>query len=96
VLRLNNILLALLCAALAALALAGPAAADGGAGSISVTEDQYEDTVSQFAGGGGGTADPTGSLPFTGLDVALMGVAAAALLGAGFVLHRRQASDDTA
>ena len=58
-------------------ALAGPASAREGAGSA-VTADQYDDSVSHF-----GAGDPPGSLPFTGLDVALMGVAAAALLATG-------------
>ncbi len=78
---------------IAVLALAAPAA-----GASSVTDEQYGDSASQVAANVGGdpgdpsaTADPgsTGSLPFTGLDLALMGAAAAGLVGAGVVVHRR-------
>jgi hypothetical protein len=63
-----------------------------------VTADQYDDAAAQAAGAATGdpsaTADPgVGSLPFTGLDLALMAVAAGALLGAGLVLRRRGASE---
>ena len=53
--------------------------------------------VGAYGGKGGGTqggvegagvAGSTGSLPFTGLDLAFVVVAAVALIGAGFVVRR--------
>ena len=82
------------------LALAAPAAGQGS----SVTKDQYKDSASNVVAGLGGdpgdpsaTADPgsTGSLPFTGLDLALMGAAAAGLFGAGVVIRRRATLEES-
>ena len=57
---------------------------------------QYEPQNHQISvGGGGGKAGPSapsrstiGSLPFTGLDIGVLALAAVALLGAGFALRR--------
>ena len=90
------------CSLLATLALAGPAA-----GESPVTKAQYGDSASQFSGGGdprdpgdpGDPADPSGdasnlgSLPFTGLDVALMAAAAGGLVGAGLLMRRRTSGE---
>jgi hypothetical protein len=90
------------CSLLAALALAGPATA----GDSPVTDAQYGDSASQVSGGGdprdpGDPSDPSGdpssvgSLPFTGLDVALMAVAAGGLVGAGLVMRRRTSGGES-
>jgi hypothetical protein len=90
--------LIVLCALVAALAIAAPASA--ACVSSSVTQDQYGDdtdrvTACNEAGAGaaaaGGTADAgsSGSLPFTGLDLGLMGGAAGALLVGGVLIRRR-------
>ena len=64
------------------------------------SHDQYDPKSQQIAatgsgGGGGGSATTSssggstiGSLPFTGLDVGVLALAAVALLGAGFALRR--------
>lgn len=88
-----------LCALVAALAFAAPAAAQDSLGS-SVTQDQYGDNAARFTVGetGDTTGRPTssvGSLPFTGLDVALMAGAALTLLGAGVVICRRTSADES-
>jgi hypothetical protein len=61
----------------------------------SPTNDQYapeNHQISAAGGGGGGSGPPSsntiGSLPFTGLDVAVLALAAVALVGAGFALRR--------
>ena len=66
----------------------------------SPSHDQYDPKSQQIAatgsgGGGGGSATTSssggstiGSLPFTGLDVGVLALAAVALLGAGFALRR--------
>jgi hypothetical protein len=41
--------------------------------------------------GGGGNGSTVGSLPFTGMDLAVLGGAAVALIGVGFVLRRLSA-----
>ncbi len=85
---------------IAALALAAPAAGQG----FSPTKDQYRNSADGVGAGVGGdpgdpsaTADPssTGSLPFTGLDLALMGAAAAGLVGAGVVIRRRATLEES-
>jgi len=85
-----------LAGALVVLALAAPAAAMA----TSPSHDQYDPKSQQIAatgsgGGGGGSATTSssggstiGSLPFTGLDVGVLALAAVALLGAGFALRR--------
>jgi hypothetical protein len=84
-----------LAAVLVVLALAAPAAAMA----TSPSHDQYDPKSQQIAatgsGGssGGGSATTSGnstigSLPFTGLDVGVLALAAVALLGAGFALRR--------
>jgi len=44
------------------------------------------------SGGGGGTGS-VGSLPFTGLDLAMMAAVAAALVGFGLALRRRRVAE---
>jgi hypothetical protein len=79
-----------LAAALLVLALAAPAAAIAS----SPSNAQYAPQNRQIAagGGGGGPSTPSrstiGNLPFTGLDVGVLALAAVALLGAGFALRR--------
>ena len=80
-----------LVAGLLALAFAVPSAAMA----QSPTNDQYapeNHQISAAGGGGGGSGPPSsntiGSLPFTGLDVAVLALAAVALVGAGFALRR--------
>ncbi len=83
-----------LAAGLLVVALAAPSAALAS----SPTHAQYEPKNHQIAatGGGGSTGSgpsapsrsTIGSLPFTGLDVGVLALAAVALLGAGFALRR--------
>lgn len=85
-----------LCALIAALAITAPASAQDCAAS-SVTLDQYGDRTEQFSAcNSNGTGDPTpsGSLPFTGLDLGLMGGAAGALLVGGVLIRRRARAED--
>ena len=74
----------LLVCAVAILALAaGPAFAQ--------TEDAYNGLAGAQQGGGGGEAaatDTGGSLPFTGLELALVAIAGAGLLGVGYAVRR--------
>jgi hypothetical protein len=79
----------------AMLAIAVPAHAQ------SVTQDAYQGQAGAQQGGGGGTAGTTqasgGSLPFTGVQLGLMGLAGVALLGTGYGLRRAsQFRDGTA
>jgi hypothetical protein len=67
------------------LALAAPAFAG------TPTEDAYNGLAGAQQGGGGdvaGTSDSGGSLPFTGLQIALIAGAGAGLLGAGVAMRR--------
>ena len=80
-----------LAAAMVALALVAPSAAIA----ASPSNSQYETQNHQISAGGGGGSGPAapsnntiGSLPFTGLDVGVLALAAAALLGAGVALRR--------
>ena len=72
----------LLVCAVAILALAaGPAFAQ--------TEDAYNGLAgAQQGGGGNAAADTGGSLPFTGLELALVAIAGAGLLGVGYAVRR--------
>lgn len=73
----------LLVCAVAILALAaGPAFAQ--------TEDAYNGLAGAQQGGGGDTAaaDTGGSLPFTGLELTLVAIAGAGLLGVGYAVRR--------
>ena len=77
---------------MAVLAFAGPASAQVS----SATQDQYSPSNERFAGSTGGDpsdpsdpSDTVGSLPFTGLDLGLMGGAAVTLLAGGVLLRRR-------
>jgi hypothetical protein len=89
------------CTLIAVLAIAAPASAAKCVGS-SVTQDQYAENVDQVKvcdeGGTGDPGDPpaTGSLPFTGLDLGLMGGAAVALLAGGFLISRRARAEEEA
>jgi hypothetical protein len=73
-------------------ALPGVAAAQAS----SPTSAQYDTTNNQIAaGGGGGPSDPSGGndpvisgLPFTGVDLVLLGIVALALLSAGIAIQR--------
>ena len=75
-----------LVCAIAVLALAaGPAYAQ------TATEDAYNGLAGAQQGGGDGpvaTTGDTGSLPFTGLELSLVALAGAGLLGAGFAVRR--------
>jgi hypothetical protein len=83
-----------LAAGLLVLALAAPSAATA----QSPSNAQYQPQNHQIsvaggsAGNGSGPSAPSrntiGSLPFTGLDIGVLALAAAALLGAGFALRR--------
>jgi hypothetical protein len=65
---------------IAALALAGPAQASTAA------DDQYGAVLGEQ--GGGGNVQGTGTLPFTGFDVLLVGGAGTALMTGGLLLRR--------
>jgi hypothetical protein len=73
-------------------ALPGAAAAQAS----SPTSAQYDTTNNQIAaGGGGGPSEPSGGndpvisgLPFTGVDLVLLGIVALALLSAGIAIQR--------
>jgi hypothetical protein len=62
----------------------------------SPTSAQYDTTNDQIAaGGGGGPSEPSGGndpvisgLPFTGVDLVLLGIVALALLSAGIAIQR--------
>jgi hypothetical protein len=95
-----------LCSLIAALAFAAPAAAQNDQSSP-VTQSQYGDAATQFSGGGdapssGDPSDPSassdssavGSLPFTGLDLALMAAAAGGLVAGGLLMRRRTGSEE--
>jgi hypothetical protein len=76
-----------LAVALASLAVAAPAFAQ------SATEDAYRGVAAtqQFDNGGdgdGGTTTSSDSLPFTGLELGLIALVGAGLLGAGFAIRR--------
>ena len=98
-------ILAGLCALVAVLAIASPASAQNCG---SPTQDQYGEQTQQVqvcpqqgsgaAGGATATSEPSnvGSLPFTGLDLGLMGAAALALVGGGVLIHRRSRVEEGA
>jgi len=65
---------------IAALTVAGPAQASTAA------DDQYGAVLGEQSGGG--TVKGTGTLPFTGLDVVLVGGVGTALTAGGLVLRR--------
>jgi hypothetical protein len=73
-------------------ALPGAAAAQAS----SPTSAQYDTTNNQIAaGGGGGPSEPSGGgdpvisgLPFTGVDLVLLGIVALSLLSAGIAIQR--------
>jgi hypothetical protein len=70
-------------------ALAGPAAAQNGySGTGGQVQTQVQDTGSATSGSGSGSDSGNGSLPFTGLDVALLAGAGLLLAGAGFAMRR--------
>jgi hypothetical protein len=77
-----------LAVALASLAVAAPAFAQ------SATEDAYRGVAAtqQFDNGGtggtGATTTSSDSLPFTGLELGLIALVGAGLLGAGFAIRR--------
>jgi hypothetical protein len=65
----------------------------GAAAASSPTSAQYDTTNDQIAAGGGGGPsggnDPVISgLPFTGVDLVLLGIVAVSLGGAGIAVHR--------
>lgn len=73
----------LLVCAVAILAIAaGPAFAQ--------TEDAYNGLAGAQQGGGGNAAatDTGGTLPFTGLELGLVAIAGAGLLGVGYAVRR--------
>jgi hypothetical protein len=80
-----------LAAGLLVLALAAPSVATAASPSHAQYEPQNHQ-ISVGGGGGGGPSAPSrstiGSLPFTGLDIGVLALAAAALLGAGLALRR--------
>lgn len=83
-----------LAAGLLVVALAVPSAAIAQSPSNAEYNPQNHQ-ISAAGGGGGGGAGPSapasstiGSLPFTGLDIGVLALAAAALLGAGLALRR--------
>ena len=65
---------------IATLALAGPAQASTAA------DDQYGAVLGEQSGGG--TLQGTGALPFTGLDLLLVGGVGTALTAGGLILRR--------
>jgi hypothetical protein len=68
-------------------ALAGPAAAQNGySGTGGQVQTQVQDTGAATSGSGSDSGN--GSLPFTGLDVALLAGAGLLLAGAGFAMRR--------
>ncbi len=78
------------CALAAALFMAAPASAQDRETAISsVTQDQYGERTAQLSSGGDEASTGVGSLPFTGLDLAFMGGAAAVLLTGGLLVRRR-------
>jgi hypothetical protein len=77
-----------------------PAAAFGAGGDP--TNAEYDSTLTQISAGGPGpeppaaTAEaPSGSLPFTGFDVAAMAAVAGGLGLAGWLMRRRVLGSDT-
>ena len=84
--------ISLIVCLVAILAIAAPAYAQ------SVTQDTYLGLAGAEQGGGG-TASATGtsgSLPFTGMELGLIGLVGVALVGTGFVMWRAShLRDDT-
>jgi hypothetical protein len=84
-----------LAAGLLVVALAAPSVATASSPSNAQYQPQNQQ-ISVTGGGNGGPSGPSapsggntiGSLPFTGLDIGVLALAAAALLGAGFALRR--------
>jgi hypothetical protein len=80
----------LLVCAVAIMALAaGPAFAQ--------TEDAYNGLAGAQQGGGGdaAAADTGGSLPFTGLELGLVAIAGAGLLGVGYAVRRASSTRES-
>ncbi|HEU0023837.1 MAG TPA: hypothetical protein VFQ12_04370 [Thermoleophilaceae bacterium] len=80
----------LLVLAVAIMALAaGPAFAQ--------TEDAYNGLAGAQQGGGGdaAAADTGGSLPFTGLELGLVAIAGAGLLGVGYAVRRASSTRES-
>lgn len=80
----------LLVCAVAIMALAaGPAFAQ--------TEDAYNGLAGAQQGGGGNAAaaDTGGSLPFTGLELGLVAIAGAGLLGVGYAVRRASSTRES-
>ena len=80
----------LLVLAVAIMALAaGPAFAQ--------TEDAYNGLAGAQQGGGGNAAaaDTGGSLPFTGLELGLVAIAGAGLLGVGYAVRRASSTRES-
>ena len=96
-------ILAGLCALVAILAIASPASAQNCVAG-SPTQDQYGEQTqqgqvcAQQGSGATATSEPSnvGSLPFTGLDLGLMGAAALAVVGGGVLVHRRSRAEEGA
>ena len=85
--RTRNKLMVGIGTTIAALALTGPAQASTAA------DDQYGAVLGEQSGGG--NVQGTGTLPFTGFDVLLVGGAGTALIAGGLLLRgpaRRSAS----
>ncbi len=87
----------LLAVVFASLALTAPAFAQ------TATEDAYDSVVgAQEFGGGGGSdnaaqaADSSGSLPFTGLELGVIALMGAGLLGTGVAIRRVSRTRPTA
>jgi hypothetical protein len=84
-----------MCALVLVLALATTAFGQSSVDGYNDQGGQIQSTVDQGGGGGGGglagtttTADDGGSLPFTGLDVALLAAAGGVLAAAGLGMRR--------
>jgi hypothetical protein len=97
--RVAVVVIAAICASLAAPALAG-------AQSANPTKEQYDNTLTQIRAGGPPSGEPgqssglggnVGPLPFTGFDVIAMAAVALAVAGLGLALQRavsRESSDE--
>jgi hypothetical protein len=78
--RTRNKLMVGIGTTIAALALTGPAQASTAA------DDQYGAVLGEQSGGG--NVQGTGTLPFTGFDILLVGGAGTALMTGGLLLRR--------
>jgi hypothetical protein len=86
--------IAILLASVAVASAADPTAAQYHSGTQQVSAFGGEHVSGAGGGGASGLSSQIGGLPFTGMDVIVLVLAAVALVGGGLVLRRVAASSD--